>query len=123
MSKVIEATCVAGVVTADTVPVPDAEILSEGVASSSGVLVMDEDKATYIAKTSPDLKETLDKLASALDNIASALSAIDGAGYIISVTGGPAPVVAIPSPPVATSDITAINTAKAEIESFMENLK
>lgn len=123
MSKVIEATCVGGVVTAEGVPIPSADILSEGVAQSDGILILDEDDAKYVAKTSPDLKETLEKLSAALDNIASALSAIDGAGYIISVTGGPSPVVAIPSPPVATGDIASINSAKSAIDLFKENLK
>ena len=124
MSKVLEATCVAGVVTVDGIPVPAATVLSEGVAQSEGLLILDEDTANYVAKTSPDLKETLDKLSSALDSIASALQAIDTAGYIISVSGGAmSPAIGIPSPPVAVADIAQINAAKAEIDLFKEMLK
>ncbi len=124
MSKMIDATCEGGVVTADGVPVDAAVILSEGVASSEGILILDEDLAKYVTSNALDLKETLDKIASSLEKIASALSAIDGAGYIISVSGGAmAPAIGVPSPPVATSDIAAINSLKSEIETLMENLR
>ncbi len=123
MSKMVEATCQDGVVTADDVPVPAADILSEGVASSEGILILDDDKAKYLTSNALDIKETLDKVVSALEKVASALSSIDGAGYIISVVGGPAPVVAIPSPPVAASDISAITSLKTQLNTLKGNLR
>ena len=117
MSKALEATCVAGVVTSEGVPVPDTTILSEGVAASEGLLILDEDKKTYIPKTSPDLKETLDKIVSVLGQISSALSALDTAGFLISATMG------VPSPPVAASEISAIDTLQSELEDLKDNLR
>lgn len=116
----LPATCVGGVVTAEGVPIPSAEILSEGVGQSEGVVFLDEDEARYVAKITPDLKTTLEKLSDALGSIASALTAIDtktlvttcGAG---SGTAGPTPVAAL--------DITAINTAKAAVDTLKAGLK
>jgi hypothetical protein len=121
MSKLIEATCQNGVVTADGVPVPAADILSEGVGSSEGVLLLDGEQAKYLAKISPDLKTTLDKLITALEKIASALSAIDGVGSLITTCGaGPGSATWIP---VATADIAAINTAKSQLQTLKGALK
>lgn len=124
MSKVLEASCVGGVVTADGVPVGSAQILSEGVGSSQGVLLLDEDLARYIAKTSPDLKTTLERLITALEKIASALTSLDTAGFLIGVTGGAAsPAVGIPGTPVAASDIAAITAAKVQLNTLKGMLK
>jgi hypothetical protein len=121
MSKIIEATCVGGVVTADDVPVPAAEILSEGVGESEGILILDEDKAKYIAKTSPDLKATLEKLITTLEKLSAALTAIDSAGPLSTTCGaGPGTATWVP---VNASNISAINALKAEVESFKEMLK
>lgn len=131
MSKMLPATCVGGVVTAEGVPVPAAEILSEGVGESEGVVFLDEDKARYIAKISPDLKTTLEhliealgKAIEALNNASAALTSIDTAGYIIAVSGGSgAPAVGTPSPPVATGDISALDTATQGIEAAKAELE
>lgn len=114
MSKVIEATCENELVTAEGVVVESAEILSEGVAASEGVLVMDKEKTYYLAKTSPDLKSTLEKLISTLTQIASALTAIDA-----KPTGGSgsAPV------PAATGNVSSINTLKSELTALKDGLK
>lgn len=120
MTKVLEATCVAGVVTADGVAVPEADILSQGVGESEGVLILDESDAKYIADTSDDLKSTLDNLIDVLGDIASALTSIDSAGYVIAVVGSAS---GVPSPPVATSSIAQINAVKAELQALKEELK
>lgn len=112
MTKMLEATCVAGVVTADGVPVVSAEILSEGVGASSGVLFLDEDQAKYIPKTSPDLKTTLEKIASALSSIASALTTIDGK-----------PTGTLPPAPAAAASIAQISAVQVEISALKEVLK
>jgi len=117
MSKILEATCEDGIVTALGVEVQDVEILSEGVGASSGVLILDGDKAYYVAKTSPDLKTTLEKLSDALGSISSALSAIDGAGHLIAATAG------VPGPPVASGDISSLNSSKGELDDLLEELK
>jgi len=101
MSKVLNATCEGNVVSAEGVQVPGVTVLSEGVSASSGILILEEEKKTYLAKTSPDLK-------SALQLIISALTSIDTNGYIISsgpdVPGGPKAASAI-------SQLTALKDA------------
>ena len=117
MSKVIEATCEDGEVTALAVPVEVAEILSEGVAPSSGFILMQGDKVFYVAKTSPDLKTTLEKVVTALGKISTALTALDTAGFLIGATG------AVPGTPVAGSAISDLDTAKTELETLKDNLR
>src|SRR4051812_40719772 len=112
MSRVLEATCVAGVVTADGVLVPAADILSEGVAASEGVLILDEDRAKYLAKTSSDLKSTLDKIATALTTLVTALTAIDAK-----------PVGPLPPAPVAAASILQLTALQVEVTLLKETLK
>lgn len=119
MSKVLPATCEDGEVTIEG-QVVEATILSEGVASSAGIAVLEEDKVSYFAKTSPDLKSTLEKLSSALESIASALSSLDGATLITSCGAG----AGTAGPPnVAASDISAIEEAIEEINELKDNLR
>lgn len=84
MSKIIPATCVGGVVTAEGVPVPGAVILSEGVGQSSGYLVLDGSEKTYIPKTSPDLKSSIQSLSSIIEKVAQILTSLDA----VSTTPG-----------------------------------
>ncbi len=115
MSKMIPATCVGGIVTADDVPVPSAVILSEGVAESEGVLFLDGENARYLPKTSPDLKLTLEKLAEALDKIATAMGEIATA---IPTLVAP-PTWATP----ATNPALTLATLSAEITTLKEALR
>jgi hypothetical protein len=120
MSKILQASCVGGVVTASGVPVPAATVLSEGVGSSSGVLLLDEDKATYVAKTSPDLKTTLTKIISVLGQLTTALTLIDT--KVMVTTCGAGPGTAGPTP-LAASNITQIASIQAELTILKESLK
>lgn len=115
MTKIIEASCVQSVVSADGVTVPAAEILSEGIGTSDGILVMDGEKAYYIPKAFSNLKSTLDSLSDALGGIASALTLIDA--KVMATTCPAGPGTAGPTP-LAASDIAAITTAKAEIDTL-----
>lgn len=113
--KLLSATCIAGVVTADGLPVVGATVLSEGLGPSSGILVLqDDDGKYYIAKTSPDLNTTLTQLITALSHIASALSAID-----VKPVGGTGSAPA----PAAAADIAAISTASAALATLQGVLK
>ncbi len=124
MSKVLPATCVEGVVTADGVVLPDVEILSEGVGESEGIAIIDEDRSYYVAKTSPDLAatlaaviEALTQTKTALDKTAAVLTALDGAGFLVAADAG------VPSAPTNTADITSLDTAASAIESAKEDLE
>lgn len=109
MSKVLEASCVGGVVTADGVPVPGTTILSEGVAPSTGVLVLEEDKKAYIAKTSPDLKRTLDHLESALGTVAGTLT--DTVTALTTVSAATIP----PSTPAIAANLASLTAAAVQL--------
>lgn len=113
MSRVIEATCQGNIVTAEGVPVPGTTILSEGVGQSEGILILDRDKRTYIPKTSPDLKQTLEKIVAGLNTIATTLESI-GAG----MTG---PTTA-PPPDLATN-VAQIQQTATELQTLMGALK
>ena len=121
MSKMLEATCVGSVVTCEGVPVPAADILSEGIAQSDGLLFLDEDKAKYVTSSAQDLKQTIEDLISILGDVASALSSIDGVGSLITTCGaGPGSATWVP---VATSSIAAINTGISGLTTLKENLR
>lgn len=113
MPRALEATCIAGVVKVGSLPVAGVEILSEGVGSSEGVLILDGEKRYYIADTTPDLKTTLEKLASVLTQIATALAAID-----VKPFGAPGSTA-----PVAATTIAQITALQVEVAALKETLK
>lgn len=131
MSKVLEASCIGGVVSVQGVPVPGVILLSEGVANSDGILIVDEGKAYYLTNIGNDLDtalgkviEALEKIGAALEKTVDSLTAIDTAQYIIAVSGGSgAPAVGTPSPPVAAGDISGITSAAAELEAVKAELE
>lgn len=122
MSKVLPASCAAGVVLAGVppLPLPAATVLSEGVGPSEGIAILDEDTVFYVPDTTPDLKATLDSLVNvltqvkaALDKAVSALTTIDS-----KPTGGTG---SAPTP-AATVDIAAITTAATAIDGLKTTL-
>lgn len=118
--KALSATCENKVVTADGVSVPAAEILSEGVGASSGVLIIDEDRAKYIADTTPDLKVALEKIIAALGQVSSALSTLAGKSYLTAATGG------VPDPTASTSwasNISELDNLASELTTLKGALK
>lgn len=119
MSKILPATCEDGQVSAEDLELDPAEttILSQGVALSDGIVIIQGGKAYYISNASGDLKATLETLSDALDAIAGALSSLDGAGFLIAATGG------VPGPPVAAGDIASVNSAKTAVDDLLGALK
>lgn len=115
MSKILEATCENSIVRCEGVVITGVTVLSKGKASSSGILVIEEDKKTYIASTVADLETTLTQVSTALANISSALSAIDSAGFW---SGGGAP-----TPPFLGGLISGVNNAKSALDTLKGNLK
>lgn len=114
MSKVIPATCDAnGKVTADGVEVPEAIVLSLGKQASSGILVIDGDRAWYFPSSATDIESSLDKISLALEKIAAILTSI-GAG----MTG---PTTA--PPPTLATDVAALTTIKGQVDTLKGALK
>lgn len=126
MSKVIESSCVGGVVTAEGFPVTTAEIISSGVGQSDGVMLMEKDKQYYIPNTQPDLNKTLDDTIKALGKISDAINLIcETMTAINNAHAGPATA---PSPAVAPNVVqiqgmkTAIDTSKTALQTLKGNL-
>ena len=76
MSNSRDATCTGGIVTCEGKPVQSAIILSEGLGNSSGVLIMQEGKQYYIAKTTPDVKEIITHLNDLIPKLITAFTSI-----------------------------------------------
>lgn len=112
MSKILSATCQAGVVTVEGQPIPGTRILSEGVAASEGVFFLERDEPTYVAKTSGDLKTTLEAIASALGQLVTALTAIDAK-----------PVGVMPPAPVASAQITQLSALQTQLTTLKGAMK
>ncbi len=112
MSKVLPATCAAQVVTTlpivptwqpalpapprlpiPSAPLPLAIVLGAGIGPSTGIAVIDEEKAFYVPNISPDLAATLSSLTSALSQISTILTNI-GAGMTGGTTAPPPTLVA-----------------------------
>lgn len=111
----LEASCVGGIVTSGGIPVAEAEILSEGIGPSTGVLIIHEDRAFYIAKTSPDLKSAIEHTISGLNGSATGLTSTVAA---LSSVGALPPVLA----PI-TAAAASITAAVALLTALKETLK
>lgn len=118
MSKVLEATCLAGVVKVGALPVPSATILSEGVGASEGVLLMQDDEQFYVPDTTPDLKTTLDKLTDSLTQIntslTQAVTALTQSVLALTLLDAK-PLGTLPPVPAVAGNTAAITAAAAAI--------
>lgn len=113
MSKILQATCAAGVVQVGVIPVPTATILSQGTAPSLGILILDEDEQTYIPKNNSDLEDTLEAIADALSQIATTLTSIGAA--MTGPTTAPPPTLAV--------DVANLVAIQAQVTLLAETLK
>lgn len=114
MSKILPATCDAsGKVTADGVVVPGAVVLSLGKQASSGILLLDTDKAWYFPSSATDIETTIEKVAQALDKTISILNSIGA-----NMTG---PTTA--PPPTLVTDLANLTTIKGELDALKGALK
>lgn len=127
MSKVLEAVVQGGRVKVGSLEIPGAIILSEAAGDSQGLLFLEEAGKFYVAKTSPDLKTTLEKTIDALAGAADALTKVSTT--LTSIGAGMTGPSTAPPPTLATdvADITtkvaAINTAKSALNTLKGSLK
>lgn len=92
--------------------VVEATLFSEGEANSQGLLFMDEYGVYYFAKTTPDLKTTIEKASDALADAATALT--QAATALTTIAAVPSGWV---TPPASVAANVAQITAKvAEIQ-------
>lgn len=113
MAKVLEASCENGIVTLEGQQIEVDLLLSEGVAPSTGVLIIDGAKTYYVARTSPDLKSSLETITEAINSIADIFTAI-GAGMTGPTTAPPGTLAA---------DVTELQALATELEDLGEALK
>lgn len=113
MSKILEATCEAGVVTSEGAAVPGASILSEGIGESQGLLLMQGDKKTYVTSSAADLKTAIEKVVEAINKIGTVLTAI-GAGMTGPTTAPPGTLA---------TDVSELVALATELETLKGNLK
>lgn len=126
MTKILKATAQARVVTFEGQSVA-AEILSEGVGSSEGLLIIERDKAFYIPSSALDIKSTLESLSGSLEQVSNALTQI--ATSLTSIGANMTGPTTSP-PPTLAADVlliqqasTAIMAIKTQADTLSENLK
>lgn len=102
-----------GVVKTEQIVISEAEILSEGVAESTGAVLVDGDQVKYFTSSASDIKTTIESLVDAIQKIAAIATSI-GAG----MTG---PTTA--PPPTLAADVIELTAIAAELTTLKENLK
>jgi hypothetical protein len=127
MSRILEATCVAGVVTAEGVPVPIAEIFSAGIAPSEGLLIMQDGKAFYITSNAEDIEATLDGVSDAITSLTATIAQLittfgSFAAAMTGPTTAPPPTLAAELA-VLTAKSVELTATKAALELLKAGLK
>lgn len=109
MSKVLVAACDANSkVTVSGIEVDIAQILSEGKKASTGIVILNRDKAFYLTSNATDIKDLIIKLVDIVNQIATVASGLDGATN---------------SPGAQASAIAQIQTLKGELDAMKGTLK
>lgn len=86
MINVFKASCGGGVVTVEGKPV-NVAINGEGLGASEGYLVISETEAVYLPKTTPDVKEVIEKIEDFINTMSETISIIQS-GILNSNMGG-----------------------------------
>lgn len=103
----LDATCENGVVTCEGQEI-DAEILSEGMGSSSGAVIVDKGTAKYFTSNASDIKDLITSLESIIQQVVLIATALDA----VTV-----------SPGSATALITQLTTLKTQLGLTKDQLK
>lgn len=113
MSKALQATCNAlGVVTAEGVPVPAAQVLSEGKQASVGLLIIDGTNAWYIPSSATDIATHIDKTISTIEKVAEAITQL---GTTLTSIGAGMTGATTSPPPTLPADVITLNTKVTEL--------
>lgn len=98
-------------------------MLSAGVESSEGIVILDGTQAYYVASSAQDLSTTLEQIIGALDDIASTFTTISTT--LTSIGGGMTGPTTAP-PPTLPTDVLSITAKVTEIQAAktaLENLQ
>ena len=89
MTKALDASCVAGVVTHNGMPVLGTNIMSAGVGASNGLLILEGSEKYYVAIPTDDLKAILDLIGSLADAVSTGIigthSTVAGVNAVVDV--------------------------------------
>ncbi len=108
MSRILDATCEAGIVTVENHVITPATIISNGVKASDGLGLLQGDKLYYITSNASDISDLIDNVKAIVDQIKIVLLALD----------------AVTVSPGATTSLTAvITTLEAALTAQKANLK
>lgn len=124
MTRVLRATCDAnGKVTCEGVEVPAARVLTQGKQASSGILILDEDRADYVATNTTDIVTTIEKAVLIIDDLTAALNQL--VTVITAVGAGMTGPTTAPPPTLATdlAQVTAKVTSLGTTKTALNNLK
>jgi hypothetical protein len=113
MTRIIDASCLAGVVSVDGTPTTLVDVMTQGNRASEGIVILDKNNAKYLTTNAEDIADALEKIADALGTIASSLTSI-GAGMTGSTTA---------PPPGLGANVTAINLVATQLDAMRINLK
>lgn len=110
--KIFNATCSGSVVTVNSRVVPNCPIMGEG-GSSSGYVVMAENKLFYLPKTTPDVKTFLTQIENLCGKLETLCDTIAAITVTCATAGNPS------SPPINAASFA---TAKEDIAAVHSNL-
>ncbi len=88
MSQILNASCIANVVTVEGKPV-HANILSEGVKASTGLALIESDNVNYVTSNASDIKDLISSLTTLIQLVSDTFTAI-GTGMTGPTTAPPA---------------------------------
>lgn len=103
----------AQVVTCENLPVSTAEIFSEGVGQSEGVLILQNGKQYYLTSNAKDIKDTIDKLNDLITKMIAIFTSIGAA-----MTG---PTTA--PPPTLAADLVVLTQINVQLTALKGMLK
>jgi hypothetical protein len=112
LSKIFAASAdSSGKVTVGGVQIPEAVILSEGKAASSGLLILEGGTCWYVPTDVSDLKTTIGKVIDVITDIVSSLNSVNTALTSLSAV----PVGAWTPPPTLATSVTSITTQVTDL--------
>jgi hypothetical protein len=117
MLKMLPATCVGNVVTVEGMPVTSATILSNGVASSSGMVLIEEDKTYYIPLFATDIATVIQKLIDTITQLNNAITAIQVLTVTCAAPGSPSTI------PVNVASFVTIGSSLTTLSGTLTTLK
>lgn len=107
MTKIIAASCEANIVTVEGKEI-DAEILSQGMKSSEGVVAVDKDKVVYLTSNAADIKKAIEDLTAIIQKVIEIATGLDA----VTV-----------SPGSQAANIALLTTLKTQFELTKDDLK